>query len=334
MRPKLITISAASALAVAAVGLLSVGPASAAPAHAQARLTLERSPATPGVPQSAVSTCAKAAASPTFTYATRLAWCASFAAVLTVYEDDEPVGTATIAQVDYASWKVSSRTWNKTIQLFSEVASTGVLIGEAVTVTALSSCSKGCKITSGHTYVTVIPETPAVAEEKVGVTSPGTATVTSHLKTTWEYEADGLPAVPPLEKSTVSVRCDSQRGYRYPNGCANPSFTPTYVLSSAAYPNIAKFDKAELAKHPSWATLTRVSPTQTDANRTAACKGFHPPKPYSCDEFPYASTSKGGKGAAVQKVLVSENKAQGANLVGFYNANRLHYGEKFHVKVS
>ena len=36
----------------------------------------------------------------------------------------------------------------------------------------------------------------------------------------------------------------------------------------------------------------------------------------------------------MQKVLLSENKAQGANLVGFYNANRLHYGEKFHVKVS
>ena len=29
-----------------------------------------------------------------------------------------------------------------------------------------------------------------------------------------------------------------------------------------------------------------------------------------------------------------ENGSQGGNLVGFCNANRLFYGEKFHVKVS
>ena len=30
----------------------------------------------------------------------------------------------------------------------------------------------------------------------------------------------------------------------------------------------------------------------------------------------------------------TENVSQGGNLVGFYNANRLFYGEKFHVKIS
>jgi Deoxyribonuclease NucA/NucB len=338
MRTKGITLSVASVLAVAVVELLSVGPASAAPALARATLTVEAAttaPATSTMPQSAVRTCAAAAKSSTFTAATRLDWCAAFSVILTVYEDDEPVGTATVAQVDYASWKVSSRTWNKTNQLFSEVDSTGVLVGEVVTVTALSSCSKGCKITSGHSYILAIPESPAVGEKKVGVTSPGKATVTSHLKTTWEYEADGLPAVPPAEETTVGVRCDSQHGYRYASGCANPSYTPTYVLSSAAYPAIAKFDKAELAKHPSWKTLTRVSPVRTSANRRVVCKGFKPvSKTDSCDEFPYASTAQGGKGAAREHVNVTENKAQGANLGAFYNANRLFYGEKFHVLVS
>ena len=73
----------------------------------------------------------------------------------------------------------------------------------------------------------------------------------------------------------MGVRCDSiYPGYRYRAGCANPSFTPTYVLSSSRYPDIAKFDKAEIAKHPSWATLTRVSPAQQKKNRAVACKGF------------------------------------------------------------
>jgi hypothetical protein len=131
------------------------------------------------------------------------------------------------------------------------------------------------------------------------------------------------------------VRCDSQPGYKYPAGCANPSFTPTYVLSSATYPNIAKFDKAQLAKHPSWATLTRVSPSQANTNRKVACKGFKQRSPTdSCDEFPYASTAQGGKGAAVEHVNKTENFSQGGNLVGFYNANRLHYGDEFHIKVS
>jgi Deoxyribonuclease NucA/NucB len=133
----------------------------------------------------------------------------------------------------------------------------------------------------------------------------------------------------------VGVRCDSIfPGYRYPAGCANPSFTPTYVISSSTYPDIAKFDKAQLAKHPSWATLTRVSPEQAGKNRGVACKGFVAPPGKSCDEFPYATTSQGGAGAARIAVPEEENSSQGGNLVGFYNANRLFYGEDFHVKVS
>jgi hypothetical protein len=179
-----------------------------------------------------------------------------------------------------------------------------------------------------------VPHYPTYSEKDPGVTSQGTATVTGSLSTSWIYEGDGL-AFPPLKETTVGVRCDSQKGYKYPAGCANPSYTPTYVLSSARYPAIAKFDKAQLAKHPSWATLTRVSPAQKKKNRRVACKGFHRRSPTdSCDEFPYATTSQGGKGAARQHVNITENKAQGGNLVGFYNANRLHYGEKFHVKVS
>lgn len=286
------------------------------------------------IPQSFKSTCDAAAKSHSFTAATRLDWCTAFGTVQTVLMNEKPIGTATVDQVDYASWKVSSRRWNDAVQVFTEVDSTGELIGEPVGVTAVSTCRAGCRITSGHTFTLVVPETPAVATEKVGVTSPGTATVTSRLKTTWAYTAMEIPAVPTLDSTTVGVRCDSQPGYRYPAGCANPSFTPTYVLSSARYPSIAKFDKAQLARHPRLRTLTRATPQQTGANRKAACKGFKPRnRNDSCDEYPYASTVQGGHGAAQEHVNKRENKAQGGNLVGFYNANRLHYGEKFHIEV-
>jgi hypothetical protein len=197
-----------------------------------------------------------------------------------------------------------------------------------------STCSGGCTVTSNGSYTLPVPRYPVYSEKDPRVESIGTATVTGKLATSWIYTGDGL-AFPPLSETTVGVRCDSQKGYKYPAGCANPSYTPTYVLSSSKYPDIAKFDKKQLAKHPSWATLTRVSPKQLRANRKIACKHFEPTsRTDSCDEFPYASTAQGGKGAAVEHVKKTENFSQGGNLVGFYNANRLFYGEKFHVKVS
>lgn len=336
MKSKLAAAGVAFALAATVLGL-AAGPASAA-SGPRTTVTIERLPgsAVPwagaaGAP--APATCVKAQTSPTFTAAGRLDWCAVFVAVLTIYQGTKPVGTADVGQTDYASWKVSSRTWNPTRQVFSEESSSGVLAGKPLTVTGTSACSGGCTVTANRSYTLPVPQYPTYSEKDPGVTSTGTATVTGSLTTSWIYEGDGL-AFPPLKETTVSVRCDSQTGYKYPAGCANPSYTPTYVLSSSSYPDIAKFDKAEIAKHPSWSTLSRVSPAQAGKNRAVACKGFHPPPPYSCDEFPYASTAQGGKGAAVQKVLLTENTAQGGNLGAFYNANRLFYGEKFHVKVS
>ena len=245
------------------------------------------------------------------------------------------VGQAEVGQTDYASWKVSSRTWNPTRQVFSEESSDGVLVGQPLTVTGTSTCSGGCTVTANRSYTLPVPQYPVYSEKDPGVTSQGTATVTGQLTTSWVYTGDAL-TFPPLSETTVSVRCDSiYPGYRYRAGCANPSYTPTYVLSSSRYSDIAKFDKAQIAKHPSWSTLTRVSSAQADKNRAVACKGFKKKNPTdSCDEFPYASTAQGGAGAAQEHVNERENQSQGGNLVGFYNANRLFYGEKFHFKIS
>lgn len=329
-----------SVLAVAALGLSTSAPASAASAGTRTRITIDRLPGSrvawtgaAGAP--APATCVKAQTSPTFTAASRHDWCAVFVAILTVYEGTKPVGQADVAQTDYASWKVSSRTWNPTRQVFGEKGlGSGVLKGQPLTVTGTSTCSGGCTVTANRTYTLPVPQYPTYSEKDPGVTSMGTATVTGSLTTSWIYEGDGL-AFPPLKETTVGVRCDSQKGYKYPAGCANPSYTPTYEISSSKYPNIAKFDKAQIAKHPSWSTLTRVSPEQKIKNRRVACKHFKArSKTDSCDEFPYASTAQGGKGAAVEHVNIHENTSQGNNLGAFYNANRLFYGEKFHVKVS
>jgi hypothetical protein len=121
------TIGAASVLAAATLGLSMTGPASAASAGIHLRITIEKLPASavawadaPASP--APATCVAAQQSPTFTAASRLDWCAVFDAVLTVYEGTTPVGSADVGQTDYASWKVSSRTWNPTRQDFQRRA--------------------------------------------------------------------------------------------------------------------------------------------------------------------------------------------------------------------
>ena len=234
----------------------AAAPASAASTGTRARVTIERLPAHAlaalKIPDSEATTCAAASISPTFTAATRLDWCAAFATLLTVTVDGQVVGTATIDQYDYASWKVNSRTWNPTIQTLSEVGSAGEMAGNPLDVAAVSTCTGGCTVSTNGTYALPVPDYPGVGQKDVGVGSPGTATVTGALTTQWNYYDPILNlAFPPISMTTVGVRCDSEPGYKYLAGCANPSFTPTYILSSANYPNIAKFDKAQLAKHSS-----------------------------------------------------------------------------------
>ena len=145
----------------------------------------------------APATCVAAQNSPTFTAAGRHDWCAVFVAILTVYQGTKEVGQADVDQTDYASWKVSSRTWNPTRQVFGEVGTgSGVLKGQPLTVTGTSSCSGGCTVTSNKTYTLPVPHYPYYSEKDPGVTSQGTATVTGSLTTSWVYTGDGLTFPP------------------------------------------------------------------------------------------------------------------------------------------
>jgi hypothetical protein len=196
MKSKMAAAGVAFALVAATLGL-AAGPASAA-SGPRATATIERLPGSgvvawagaAGTPPPA--TCVAAQKSPTFTAASRLDWCAVFVAVLSVYEGTKLVGQADVGQTDYASWKVSSRTWNPTRQVFSEESSSGVLAGQPLTVTGTSSCSGGCTVTSNKTYTLPVPHYPVYSEKDPGVTSQGAATVTGSLSTSWVYTGDGL----------------------------------------------------------------------------------------------------------------------------------------------
>ena len=58
-----------------------------------------------------------------------------------------------------------------------------------------------------------------------------------------------------------------------------------------------------------------------------------PPKGYDYDEYPYASTKQGGKGAHVEPVLSEENQAVGRDLGQFYKKNNIKENDMFDVKI-
>ena len=63
-------------------------------------------------------------------------------------------------------------------------------------------------------------------------------------------------------------------------------------------------------------------------------KNGPPPTGFDYDEFPYASTKQGGKGAHVEPVPSSENQAVGRDLGKFYRENNIKEGDKFNIKIT
>ena len=58
------------------------------------------------------------------------------------------------------------------------------------------------------------------------------------------------------------------------------------------------------------------------------------PKPkMSCDEYPFASTYEGGKGATIAEVPLKENQSQGGQLNAFYKKNNIQDGDCYIVNI-
>jgi len=82
--------------------------------------------------------------------------------------------------------------------------------------------------------------------------------------------------------------------------------------------------------------LHRASARQGRANRRLACADFPPPvqpDDPECDEYPFATTREGGRGASIAPVPPVENRRQGGALSAFYAKERVRVGDPFLVVV-
>ena len=107
---------------------------------------------------------------------------------------------------------------------------------------------------------------------------------------------------------------------------------PVFVVKSKDTPAIAAHVRQALAAgHPR--VLTRASGAVQRANRRAACGHWPRGSRLSCDEYPFASTLQGGRGASIAGVPRVEQRRQGGALRSFYAKERVGVGDSFLVVV-
>jgi hypothetical protein len=100
---------------------------------------------------------------------------------------------------------------------------------------------------------------------------------------------------------------------------------PVFVVDSKKTPEIAKHIRNALAQGQP-RVLHRVSPAVREANRQAACGHWPRGSKLSCDEYPFASTYEGGRGASIAGVPRIEQRRQGGALRAFYAKERIRSG--------
>lgn len=115
----------------------------------------------------------------------------------------------------------------------------------------------------------------------------------------------------------------------------NAQALPAMIYRRSTLPNIADHIARAQARGQR-RLLTRITNRRVIAqNRRAACRGFVRPRPpnTSCDEYPFASTAQGGRGASTRGVPPREQNIQGGIISSFYRVYSIQNGGRFRVRV-
>jgi uncharacterized Zn-binding protein involved in type VI secretion len=129
------------------------------------------------------------------------------------------------------------------------------------------------------------------------------------------------------------------------NNCGSPpnaATTPGNMQAPAVVLPVLEFDRTEFPEKCAnmdkrmppnkEMKLKRVSRKQLKANRRAALRGVKKAgKGRSLDEFPFASSNRGGKGAAVAPIKKREQNKQGGKMSGFYKKHKIKPGGKEYI---
>ena len=164
-----------------------------------------------------------------------------------------------------------------------------------------------------------------------------------------KYKEEGMSPQEAYQKMRKELGLDSKSGYKdsgvgkgkdpwrgYESKTAS---VPTFEVSRAKYPNHVRMLENANEKGHSFNNLERNGGTrEARKNRYESQKNIRkaqggPPKGFDYDEYPYASTKQGGKGAHVEPVPSAENQAVGRDLGQFYIRNKIKEGDVYNIRI-
>ena len=109
---------------------------------------------------------------------------------------------------------------------------------------------------------------------------------------------------------------------------------PTVVFTREKTPGIAdNIQKVQAECAPEVLNRASIKSEIRRNRREALANSDKAPAGESLDEYPFASTTQGGRGSRFERVLVSEQNRQGGTLSSFYQKNDIKDGDPFRVEV-
>ena len=108
---------------------------------------------------------------------------------------------------------------------------------------------------------------------------------------------------------------------------------PALEISKSAGPEVARALEEAIQQGQPTLLQRTTDKSIIRQNRAEATRGWDYTKG-SPDEFPYASTMQGGKGATVNGVSTLAQNKQGGRLRGFYRRENIQNGDFFRVKLT
>jgi hypothetical protein len=109
---------------------------------------------------------------------------------------------------------------------------------------------------------------------------------------------------------------------------------PVLEFSTKEFPEKTQNMKSKMDKNGEKKLTRQTSRGKIRKNRKAALKGIKKAgKTKSLDEFPFASSKEGGKGANVKAISRKEQNKQGGKMSGFYKKHKIKNNTEFIVRI-
>lgn len=331
------------------------------------------------LPTSGAQTAAAAAAASSFTPVTPPSWCASNTSSMATRTKRciNDFFTGTLNTVVGGGIRVVGTIGVHVNNYIYMYWNTSAIINQtAITMTAKSGsytpyvsgrfeCSGKCTDKEGSlSDRRMTLGTPVVA---IGGIAPSMSAGTrENSSTSWVFNirSTNPTSVSPLvlPSTALKARCDNAYKGASGKGCVVADYKPTISYSrTGSYPafasHVAKAIASGLEGSTATGALTRTTTTSTiSANRSKACPtSLTRPSGYSCDEYPFASTTQGAASGGKARVFsgcklttvngagavgfsrcmipAGQNSGAGSVLGSFYKTNRVHHGDRFYVKI-